>query len=133
VRFTNKHVYLPIALDFSVRAVNEMIRVGKENDLGAPHLIDYYGQWDWCMRFERGIVWSYMFPKGQVSSRYPRSHPWRWLRSLRLTAGNASMIAIAGASMAVTGAYFANHLPWNLIPTAIGGFLIGIALRELRP
>jgi hypothetical protein len=128
VKLLTKHVYLPIPLDFSVGAVNEMIRIGKENNLGAPHLIDYYGQWDWCMRFERGIVWSYMW-KGQVSSGHPR----RWLRSLRLSPGNASIIAIAGAVLAVLGAYFANHLPWNLIPTAIGGCLIGIALRELRP
>jgi hypothetical protein len=55
----NKHAYLSIPADFSVGAVNEMLRLGRENNFGAPIAFDFFGQWEWCLCFESGIVWSF--------------------------------------------------------------------------
>lgn len=55
----SKHAYLSIPADFSVGAVNEMLRLGRENSFGAPVALDYRSQWDWCLCFENGIVWSW--------------------------------------------------------------------------
>jgi hypothetical protein len=41
-----EHVYLPIPCDFSVEAVNRMLQLGQEHDLGEPERVDYYSQWD---------------------------------------------------------------------------------------
>jgi hypothetical protein len=60
-----KHVYLLIPADFSVGAVNALIKLAKQNDLGAILSVDYYGDWDWCLRCEKGCAWSYLKHTGE--------------------------------------------------------------------
>lgn len=59
-----RHVYLPVPCDFSVNAVNAMLDLARHCELGKVERIDYYGEWDWCLRCEHGLVWSYRFPEG---------------------------------------------------------------------
>jgi hypothetical protein len=54
----SKHAYLSIPAEFSVGTVNEMLRLGRENNFGMPTALDWRSDWQWCLCFEHGIVWS---------------------------------------------------------------------------
>jgi hypothetical protein len=51
-------IYLPIPCDFSVAAVNTMLEKASVAKLGPATRVDYLEDWEWCIRFRYGVVWS---------------------------------------------------------------------------